>query len=395
MDTSSKMDASSKYKTALILSGGGARFGYYLGMYAALCDMGKRPDVVIASCGGSFIAGLLALNPCPKAAKKMLFSRPFYDMLCRVTPVLPNKKTALLTGVFKRWFGYQTSKVANIINGSRVKNSINKPTLQALPFNILNDLNNNALFYIKNESEDNPLWDSKLLQNFVKCDEATNNSDSNKTYTTVKTLIVTSRGISLNSGFVWQQVLSTNDDALTKRLQQLQKKGLLTAAVSKHSKHISSNIYIDDAMPFKTAVRASVNDMYYLPPIIKNNHTLLGGAIDLLPIEIANKLADTVYAERKLPYDKWVAAPAIKTIFGFDANKRRADWHLYQPSDSDINWIDTTDNLKAIPPVVVRKPKPLAGYVDVRYPSYDEFKKTMQKQYDYGYKKVMQMNPSQ
>lgn len=46
------------FKRALVLTGGGFRFLYFIGMYDALTDQGWQPDVIITTCGAS-IAGAL------------------------------------------------------------------------------------------------------------------------------------------------------------------------------------------------------------------------------------------------------------------------------------------------------------------------------------------------
>ena len=48
------MDTIKLFSRSLLLSGGGTRFALYNGMYAALCDIGKAPELLIASCGGAF-----------------------------------------------------------------------------------------------------------------------------------------------------------------------------------------------------------------------------------------------------------------------------------------------------------------------------------------------------
>jgi predicted acylesterase/phospholipase RssA len=49
----------------MVMGGGGFRFGIYIGMYAALRQAGKAPDVLLASCGGAIAAAIIH-NPDPK-----------------------------------------------------------------------------------------------------------------------------------------------------------------------------------------------------------------------------------------------------------------------------------------------------------------------------------------
>lgn len=53
------------YERLQLFSGGGSRFGYYLGSYAALVDNDLTPDIIIGTCGGSLSALLVHLAPDP------------------------------------------------------------------------------------------------------------------------------------------------------------------------------------------------------------------------------------------------------------------------------------------------------------------------------------------
>jgi hypothetical protein len=54
------------YKRCMVMGGGGFRFGIYIGMYAALRQAGKAPDVLLASCGGAIAAAIIHNLPDPK-----------------------------------------------------------------------------------------------------------------------------------------------------------------------------------------------------------------------------------------------------------------------------------------------------------------------------------------
>ena len=63
-----------KYQQCMVLSGGGFRFGIYLGMYAAACDAGRAPGPVLASCGGAIAAAVIPTLPDPVDQKAWLAS---------------------------------------------------------------------------------------------------------------------------------------------------------------------------------------------------------------------------------------------------------------------------------------------------------------------------------
>ena len=47
------------YERVQLFSGGGSRFGYYLGSYAALVAHDLTPDMIVGTCGGSLSAYLV------------------------------------------------------------------------------------------------------------------------------------------------------------------------------------------------------------------------------------------------------------------------------------------------------------------------------------------------
>ncbi len=408
---------SKPHNTALIFSGGGSRCGYYLGMYGALCELGKQPDIILATCGGSLIAGLLSSSPCPTQAKEQLLSRDFYQMFCRMQPNRDNK--AHLISAIRRWL-----KNKKLYNKFHSKWLNNKPSSLldnriALPISLLTRLKQQALYEIRDESADNPMWQmNHSAQQFDKQDNLPVNPLANK-QTDLSILTVSSQSVpippanqqtankkttrqqtdSRQTGFLWQQVLYCPHPTTRDYLNTLKP----TASMSQYSAHIHPDIAINDDLSLAMATRSSINDMFYLPPIQcshsdstqsntnhANSSVLMGGVIDLLPIELACQLAEHVYVEKKTPFDSWLAEPAIRAVFGFSANQRQQAWLNFSDDNTELHWIDTTDNAELLPPILGRKFKLLAGYIDIEYPTYDEFVQIMQAQYDYGYDRVMQ-----
>ena len=74
------------YERVLLFSGGSTRFGYYLGSYAALCEFGLPPDLILASCGGSLAALLVDIAPDPKELRDLSQSRALYQALGKTQP---------------------------------------------------------------------------------------------------------------------------------------------------------------------------------------------------------------------------------------------------------------------------------------------------------------------
>ena len=68
-----------KFERCMVFAGGGFRFGTYLGMYAAACDAGRRPDILLASCGGAIAAAIIHALPDDQTRKAWLCSPEMYN----------------------------------------------------------------------------------------------------------------------------------------------------------------------------------------------------------------------------------------------------------------------------------------------------------------------------
>jgi len=78
-----------------------------------------------------------------------------------------------------------------------------------------------------------------------------------------------------------------------------------------------------DALPLHEAVRISLTDMVYLPPAQAAGARWLGGAVDLMPVELAARLAGDVWIDRKDPVSRWTIGPAWRAVLGMDARARQ------------------------------------------------------------------------
>ena len=72
---------SKPYQRVQLFSGGGYRFGYYLGSYAALCEYGLKPDLILATCGGSLASLLVNIAPDPEDLKLLIESKALYNVV--------------------------------------------------------------------------------------------------------------------------------------------------------------------------------------------------------------------------------------------------------------------------------------------------------------------------
>lgn len=72
------------YASLQLFSGGGSRFGYYLGSYAALVESKKTPEVILATCGGSLSALLVKLCPDVKALHQLMCSEELHLAISQI-----------------------------------------------------------------------------------------------------------------------------------------------------------------------------------------------------------------------------------------------------------------------------------------------------------------------
>ena len=353
------------FNTAVLFSGGGFRFGYYLGMYQALCEQAKTPDIILASCGGVLVAGLLEVTGGDsEQAFERLQSRECYDMLCRITPKPPKQVTGHALPALQRLIVSQAWQLAKNSPLNVIKR---RPTP---PNKILDRLAHQSIATIKDESADNPLWPWQPSQQ----------------NTIINSLVIASRLYNDKAAHQWQVVLRCSQQALANEIEKL---SLFNALAPYQPDTIHSSHWVTADMPLAVAVRASISDMYYLPPLTWQSHLLMGGVLNLTPIELACELAHEVYAETKANYDRLLAEPAIYSTFGFLANQRLAHVHQYQTLDSEIHWIKTADNAKHIRPAMAKKLQLRQGYIDVTRPDYATFQAIMREQYNYGYERTI------
>lgn len=65
--------------------------------------------------------------------------------------------------------------------------------------------------------------------------------------------------------------------------------------------------------------------MIYLAPAEAAGARWLGGAVDLMPAELAARLADEVWIDRKDAISRWTIAPAWRAVLGLDARHRQRE----------------------------------------------------------------------
>ncbi|MCG3859960.1 patatin-like phospholipase family protein [Psychrobacter sp. Ps2] len=378
------------YERVQLFSGGGSRFGYYLGSYAALVSHDLAPDIIVGTCGGSLSAYLVQLAPDPKDLQALMCSRELYRVITAIRHVAPdeaNKRLKLryMTHALKRW---RLSKQRDNGQGQRQADSYER---------LLNELQQLAMFRIDNEQ----YWLDELSR-FAASD---NGSAADKT--TPEIAIIASRLYQASTDGLYNEKTTLQEllfappclANLPNFASGLADGQMTSPAHTFANGRIHSSVKVQTQWDFAPVIRASMADMYYLPPThITELGWCLGGVINLTPIELACQLGDSVFAETKAGYDPWLAAPAIQRVFGFDPNERLAVVHGYQPmrkpshatsNHHQLHWLPFADNEQQLRGQNVQKRFNLKQMtVELIHSDYDSFVQQMQAQWQYGYQRT-------
>ena len=386
------------YERVQLFSGGGSRFAYYLGSYAALVAHDLKPDIIVGTCGGSLSAYLVNLAPDPKDLQELMCSRELYRVITAIRHVAPaeaNKRLRIryMTQALKRW---QLSR--QVSNRQKQQEADNYERL-------LDELQQLAMFRVDNEGQ----W-LEELSHF--------SPNHNNLYnpTAPEIAIIASRLYQAPN-----QTLNQMPTADSSVYDEFKLQELLFApprlAASEHFEQmlnspahtfadgrIHQSVNVVKQWAFDSAVRASMADMYYLPPThIETLGWCLGGVINLTPIELACQLGQTVFAETKAGYDSWLAAPAIQRVFGFDPNERLAQVHGYESAEilsladstaikhrvNQLHWLPFADNGQQLAGQHVQKRFNIRQMtVELIHSDYDGFVQQMQAQWQYGYQRT-------
>lgn len=384
------------YERVQLFSGGGSRFGYYLGSYAALVAHDLTPDIIVGTCGGSLSAYLVQLAPDPKDLQDLMCSRELYCAITAIRHVAPDEanrrlKIRYMTQALKRW---RLSRHASNRQKQQQADSYKR---------LLDELQQLAMFRIDNEGQ----W----LDELSRLSPKQNNNSFNTAAPEIA--IIASRlyqapnqapnqtpnaDKSVHNEFKLQELLFAPPRlAVSEHFDEI----LNSPAHTFADRRIHQSVNVVKQWEFNSAVRASMADMYYLPPTpIDDLGWCLGGVINLTPIELACQLGQTVFAETKAGYDSWLATPAIQRVFGFDPNERLAQVHGYQPMEMSslvksernsrqLHWLPFADNGQQLAGQHVQKRFNIKQMtVELIHSDYDGFVQQMQAQWQYGYQRT-------
>lgn len=309
------MTVGHRYDRCLVMAGGGFRFGYYLGLHAALTSQGRAPDVVLASCGGALAAAIIQALPDDESRRNWLASPQMHQFCRGLQPHADATLTGALTGVLARLCTRRPApRVPDLFNDYLFE----LPATLPLPEGALPAHGPTLAFVagtlLYGEHEvGQPRGDRPLFAETVLCNTRT-------------------------AGLL-HGMRSPMDDPRWGH-----------GVIAPHLRTVTD-------MPVIDAVRASITDMFYFRCHAHGGRHYLGGAIDLVPIEIAQQLAREVIMEIKAPYDTPLAMPALRAVLGVDGNRRMAHvmGPLHHATRPDLRTFDTSDMKRALPEALLRK----------------------------------------
>jgi predicted acylesterase/phospholipase RssA len=283
-----------KYESCMLLSGGGFRYAYYLGMYAAFNDRNQAPSLLLATCGGAVAAAIIQGLP-DDAQRKQWVRSPHMHQFWRELKSNPRYgiTRAAWQAAKRKMLAPHAQIIPDLFNDYlfEIEQYVPLPAFNRDPSAIAVAIVAGKLRYSETEVGQ-PRHSRKLFHEIVFCDPRTHALLSNTA-----------------------SALANADNAL------------------------DTEILVDTQMPIAEAARASISDMYYFRCHHYRDHDYVGGAINLVPIEIARQLAHKVIAEIKSPYDAAFSIPALKAVFGIDGNQR-----LQSVAKQFVDvWVDTSD----------------------------------------------------
>ncbi len=272
-----------KYRRCLVLAGGGGRLGVHLGFHAAAVEAGLPPDVLLGTCGGALVAALIHSEPDPARQLALLAGPEMYRFWCAVQPRTPANFAAALAGVARR--------ALDVRHAPRVP-----------------DHDRDALFKV-NGHWPQPQW--------------RNDRAGPEVVVLGARLLAASNDIGqARSGRALMEAVAIGPSRACALLANAA--SAVGSGVHAGSAVASKLATLDaSAISLSDAVRVSVTDMIYLPTAEAARSRWLGGAVDLMPVELASQLADDVWIDLKDAVPRWTMAPAWRAVLGFNAKRRQ------------------------------------------------------------------------
>jgi len=337
-----------KFKRALIFSGGGTRMMIYLGMYAALEELDMKPNVLIATCGGAFAAAVINAFPDHLSRKNYLKSEEYFRFVT-MTVLTQHKKLSKI-GLFT------LKKVLDKRNAPYIEDVFNRYLVE-----MYQDLSTNFPT-LKNISF------SKEIPTLIIGSEIL--------FTPEET------GQPRNNRKLYQKIIFTDTETADKIIPE---QIIINSSNFKNSA-ITELSSVKTDVSLLESVRISVSDMFYVAPAFLQGKYFAGGAVDLIPVELARHLADVIITEKKQPYTLAEEA-LVRSVFGLSGNNRLSEAQSMNP-DFQIDTLAIKEELKGH---YLKKNINWSKFeIGFSFPqTYQQFKEDMEKQWQYGFDQTM------
>ncbi|MBB6372088.1 patatin-like phospholipase family protein [Chryseobacterium shigense] len=339
---------SEKFKRAVLFSGGGTRLMIYLGMFAALEELDMKPDILIASCGGAFAAAVINAFPDNISRKEYLKSEEYFRFVSGT--VLTNHKKLSQIGLFS------LKKLFDKRNASCIEDVFNRYLVE-MPQDL-----SEVFPSLKNTrfSQEIPtvIIGSEML--FVPKETGLKRNDRKLYRKVILTDFKTAEKINP------EQIIITSENLLNSAIEKL---SLIKTDIS-----------------LLESVRISVSDMFYVEPVFLHGKYFAGGAIDLIPIELAQHLAKEIIIEKKQPYSP-VEEALVRAVLGFSGNKRLSEIEKF-PVNFKINTTNVKQDLKGHylkKSITWRKFEMVFSFPE----TYKQFTEDMEMQWQYGFDQTL------
>lgn len=335
------MTDKNRYSHCMVLSGGGFRFSYYMGAYAAAVETDNAPDLLLATCGGAIAAAVIQLLPDDESRKAWVSSPEMYEFFgnCRASGASRVRRVIGRAG--QRW-------------------------LQKEPSPRIPDLFRDYLFDFPRHIPLPPpcahptvsvaIIGGKLLYG---PDEVNQPRSGRKLF--IETVFGDQHTAALLQG--------------------------ASAPASSIDNAVSAKLCVESDVSLADAVRVSISDMFYLPCFKVGTEHFIGGVIDLVPMELAARLANRITAENKAPFNQLFAIPAIRAVLGVDGNSRMREVRGHHAD----TWFDTSDVSTALKRHGVKKALSWkAPHIRLSMPNtHQDYVKDVQAQWQYGYDRAI------
>lgn len=335
---------SEKFKKAVIFSGGGTRLMIYLGIFAALDELNMKPDLLIASCGGSFAATVINAFPDHISRKEYLKSEEYFQFVSKT--ILTKHKKLSKIGLFS------------------LKKSFDK---RKAPF--IEDVFNRYLV--------------EMPQNLEESFPSIKNAEFSKEIPTIiigSELLFTPKESQQkrNEKKLFRKIIFTDSETA----QKINSTHILVDFNSFKNSAVEKNSKIITDFSLLESTRSSVSDMFYVKPVTLHNRYFMGGVIDLVPIELAKYLSHEIITEKKQPYTT-IEEALIRSVFGFSANERLLETDKII-ADFQIDTTSIKEDLKGHYPEKSINWKKLEIHISLPK-TYQQFAKDMEMQWQYGF----------